>query len=279
MTSRLNPARLQLTPDWLTRVLHPKMPTMFRDLERAFANELDVSRLNAALTGWRVRMPTLARFDSIDALVTFFRAKGSDDEKSKAVVTLAELCRQGDEQAKLLVGELFMPALRGTLSRFRGGPLSSDELESEIAAAFWELVTTTTEETPKPLARLGRRPGDRVLEVIRRERAREKPELPIEELQELAAGTPWPEPSKPGRRALGERETRVLAEARDDGVLTEFEAQLIAMTRIEGLTLDEARVRLGGERSTEALGAARRRAEGLLRAWVEGKEPPPRRKV
>lgn len=255
------------------------MAEMFRELERAYAHELDVSRLNGALAGWAANVPALARFDSIGSLVAFFRAQGFDDEKGKVVVTLAELCRRGDEAAKLLVGELFMPALRGTLRRFRGGPLSADELESEIGAAFWDLVTTTTDNTPKPVARLGRRPGDRVLDAIRRERAREKPELPIEELQELAAGTPWPDPRKPGRPALGEKEAGVLAEARDDGAITEFEVQLIAMTRIEGLTLDEARVRLGGERSTEALGAARRRAERLFQAWVQGKEPPPRRKV
>jgi len=47
-----------------------------------------------------------------------------------------------------------------------------------------------------PSKSLGRRPADLLLDVMEREHRRAEAELPIEELQEHAASTPWPSPGK-----------------------------------------------------------------------------------
>lgn len=67
-------------------------------------------------------------------------------------------------------------------------------------------------------------------------------------------------------------EDLVLARACRNGVITEQDAELIGMTRLDGMPLAEAAALLGASRN--AVKIRRQRAEARLAAWIEGRRIP-----
>lgn len=122
---------------------------LFVSVEQAYARARDSGRLDAALARWRDRLDVLRGFASVAALVGMLRRDDAPWEpKNQVTVGLCDLARERDEDAKLVLMEAYMPALRGVLAEFRGSALEPEDLESEILAGFWATAAKVTSPAP-----------------------------------------------------------------------------------------------------------------------------------
>jgi DNA-directed RNA polymerase specialized sigma24 family protein len=212
--------------------------------------------------------PALARFESLNDLIACFRDQSVDYRvKNPVAVELCLLCQQGDEAAKLVLMELYLPMLYRAAAELMGRGLDLEELDSLLLVGFWEAVSQITEASTKvsgTLRRGSRRTASKAIGELKKS---EKAESSLEQMVEVK-DLHWA-----GRGGAA----AVLDRAVSQEVITDAEARLIQATRLDCSTLQQISEELG--RSAGSLKLARHRAEARLVAWIQGRDPPARRKV
>jgi len=173
----------------------------------------------------------------------------------------AELVRRSREQAgawTVVAVAMAMPALKTIAGSFgRSFDGASEDLDGEIVTAFLDHLATVDISRPGILPRL-RWAAFRAAE---RSVAAE-----IDFVRHAAAFY-----SEPPRMPVG-HEDLVLARAERAGVVSAADADLIGMTRLEGVELAEAAEMLGVSRN--AVKIRRQRAEARLVAWLQKRRVP-----
>lgn len=173
----------------------------------------------------------------------------------------AELVHRSREQGgvwTVVAVAMAMPALKTIAGSFgRSFDGASEDLDGEIVTAFLDHLATIDVSRPGILPRL-RWAAFRAAE---RSVAAE-----IDFVRHAAAFC-----SEPPRMPVG-HEDLVLARAERAGVVSAADADLIGMTRLEGLELAEAAEMLGVSRN--AVKIRRQRAEARLVAWLQGRPVP-----
>lgn len=173
----------------------------------------------------------------------------------------AELIRRSRDMAgawTVVAVAMAMPALKtiaASFARSFDGPVA--DLDGEIVTGFLAHLATIDTTRPAILPRL-RWAAFRAAE---RTVASE-----IDFVRHASAHQ-----SEPPRMPFG-HEDLVLARAEREGILTAADADLIGMTRLEGVALAEAAEMLGA--STNAVKIRRQRAEARLVAWLRGQPVP-----
>ncbi|MGP3916342.1 hypothetical protein [Nonomuraea sp. 10N515B] len=143
-----------------------------------------------------------------------------------------------------------VPALRGIAGRLCRGFVAGDpvDIDTEVLTAFIEAVRTIDVDRPNVLPRMcdtAYRAGERARQNAEANVARK-----ISDNASKAPAVPW------GHLDL------VLADAVAKGVVSELDAELIGLTRLEKLTLAEAAAGLG--LTVEAAKKRRQRSEPIL---------------
>ncbi|WP_240507049.1 hypothetical protein [Thermoactinospora rubra] len=156
------------------------------------------------------------------------------------------------EGAQWLVGAVgvAVPALRGIAGRICRGYEAGEavDIDTEVLAAFIEAVRTIDLDKPAIFPRMcdaARRAGERVRELAESDVARK-----IFDPASRAPAAPWGHPDL------------VLADAVAKGIISELDAELIGLTRLEKRTLAEAADELG--LSAEAAKKRRQRCGPVL---------------
>ncbi|WP_327587002.1 hypothetical protein OHA25_08320 [Nonomuraea sp. NBC_00507] len=188
-------------------------------------------------------------------LLTELRNLLSSREVSNAtrdVVWRHLVTRARHEGAQWLVGAVgvAVPALRAVSGRICRGYVAGDstDIDTEVLARFIEALRTIDVDLPNILPRMrdaAKRAGQRARELAESDASRS---FPLHESAEPP--TPYGHPDL------------VLADAVAKGVVSDLDAELIALTRLEKRTLAEAAALLG--LSTEGAKKRRQRAEPLL---------------
>jgi DNA-directed RNA polymerase specialized sigma24 family protein len=148
-----------------------------------------------------------------------------------------------------------MPALLGTLKQFRRDFPNTDteDLAAEVLAGFLGALKTVDIDRPGIMTRVG-------WAVYRSARRCAYTEANSVRAAKAAASAP-PKPD------FGHVDL-VVAKAVAEGVVSQFEADLIVTTRLEGRSLVEVGEALG--MTANALRMRRRKAEARLAAWLTG---------
>jgi hypothetical protein len=253
---------------------------VFQIIERQFALEREGGGLDRALDRWSLTHNAFLSLTRTDDLVAFCRDESQSYEaRNPIALALCTLFQAGDETAKLMLVEMFMPALRTVLNNYRGNGVSQEDLETEILAGFLKRVGKVTPETQRVIGKLVGAARDAASKAVEAaiKADRTPPTVSLVDLP------PSQEPATPGAAdtatAPDEERLEMLLRAARAGVLTGFEAQLIALTRIGGRSLQEAAGELGSTAPPDALKVKRHRAEWVLAAWIRGEEPPARRNI
>jgi len=220
-----------------------------------------------AFPGWQEARPELRRFASPAQLLAFLQREPAEVTDAPLYAMLALAGRDG--LAGRLCLQAILPALKTQAARIVHRRESREELWELLLAFAWERICRY------PGARVHRVAANVVLDVLHettRELRRGGPALPAPHAARL--GSPGAEPSEPERLGAaaveGLLETAVRA-----GAIAGAEAELILLTRVDGLALALVAERLGV--SYDALLKRRQRAEARLRARVE--RPAPVRKT
>ncbi|WP_055483818.1 hypothetical protein [Sphaerimonospora mesophila] len=164
--------------------------------------------------------------------------------------TLLSRARQDGPQWLVGAVGVAVPALRGISGRICRGYVAGDpeDIDTEVLTAFIEAVRTVDMDRPNVFPRLctmAKRAGERARENAEAGASRHFP------LQESAPPSPpWGHPDL------------VLIDAVAKGVISEVDAELIGMTRLEKRTLTDAANELG--LSMEAAKKRRQRSEPIL---------------
>jgi len=173
----------------------------------------------------------------------------------------AELVRRSREHAgvwTVVAVAMAMPALKSIAGSFgRSFDGAVEDLDGEILAAFLDRLATVDLGQPGILPRLrwaAFRAARRSVEA---------------EIDFVRCSTSFC--SAPPRMPFG-HEDLVLARAEREGAITAADADLIGMTRLEGVELADAAEMLGVSRN--AVKIRRQRAESRLVAWIEGRPVP-----
>ena len=173
----------------------------------------------------------------------------------------AELIRRSRQMAgawTVVAVAMAMPELKKLASTYgRGFDGAAEDLQAEILAAFLEhlkVVDTAAGGIWPKLAWAARRAAIRAVET----------EIDYTRRSEGFC-------SAPPRMPFG-HEDLVLARAEREGVISAADADLIGMTRLEGLQLAEAAEMLGATKN--AVKIRRQRAEARLVAWIAGRRVP-----
>jgi hypothetical protein len=238
-------------------------------IENAFQTRRSSARLASAFELWKKPADTpLARFEDLEELISWYRREAEPADEAETTPVLTTLCKLaggGDQDAALLLLWLLLPLLWWASSDpDYVSALTPDEIDAELVVGMWEAVVGVARQgsdSPKKeivseLLDAGRR---RALAAAQQSR---QWELHREELTEL---TPSPV-------AGSANAARLIEQARDNGVITDVEADLIVWTRLSRLPLAEA----GAAQNLKADTARKRRnrAEARLLAWIaEGPLP------
>lgn len=239
------------------------------DIESAFEGLRGSSRLRSAFAGWQRRHEALGAFSDVEEMLAFCRdPEPRDLDKRDAVVAaVCEEARTGQQVAQHAVVWLFLPGLLRLAQEVDPSRvLEPEDLWGELVAGFWEGVSRV-------------RPGSRVkghlLNSARwraRKVIREASEYQSrrEDLSDSAEVQGMLEP------AIGELGD-VLSEVVAAGVITQREADLIRLTRLEGFSLGALARRRNV--SKDSLRLRLLRAEARLLSWLHGDAPSARRTV
>ncbi len=225
------------------------MRTVEKNFERLRAN----SRIEDAFQGWKEDQPALEGFEGVEELIRFCRNRNDDllHEKNRVIAAVCAEAAQDDDEAGLLLVWLFIGIFRNLAGRIGECPLSPDELESEMLAAFWEEVRRAEEE--KLVGNLFYAVKHRLWEAIREKRA------------ELSRRSDFNlEPA--GASPFVNNPALVVERAAKEGVLSAADAELVIATRLEDLSVEDF-VRKHGL-SLEGTHKRRQRAEQKLIDWL-----------
>lgn len=237
--------------------------------------------LHEALQRWRSEHPALASYEGIEDILKLFRDKGAAyEDKNPVTIALCQLVQDEDELAMVVLVELYAPSLRNSVGRKVGkSPLTVDELHTESVDAFLAAARAVTPETDKVSGRLKGRVGDHLGDEVKAANRAQNRQYPIapERLERAVDARAGSHQSAEDEMLQAVAPRELLEEAVRAGVITAFEAGMIEDTRPGGLSLKELAERL--DRPFGHVKQQRWRAEQVLKAWLAGKKPPPRRNV
>jgi DNA-directed RNA polymerase specialized sigma24 family protein len=193
---------------------------------------LAAGSLRAELARWSRRNPGLARFETPWVLLRFLRAPGDAEAKDDLLRTLLTLART-EPLAGRVVLQALLPGLKAQAGRQLFGAEERDELWELTLAHCWEQIRCY------PLGQRPRRVAANILldtlHATLGERKRERrfrQELTNDDAP-VASGVAAADVEAPLRAAVTAR------------ALTGSDAELILLTRIDGLSLAEASAALG----------------------------------
>jgi DNA-directed RNA polymerase specialized sigma24 family protein len=190
-------------------------------------------RLARRLRAWAAVEPALARFGSAEALFRFLRSEPSAERDAVFRTLLASA--KTDELAGLVLLEALLPGLKRLAGQLLIETRNRDSVWAVLLACAWERIRAY------PLERRPRRLAANLLLDTRKAVAKElgRELYPPEQPRALGAlGQPYPACRADDIDALLDRAVAA-------GALSRREAELIASTRIDGLTLAELAGRLG----------------------------------
>jgi DNA-directed RNA polymerase specialized sigma24 family protein len=230
-------------------------------LERDWQRELHRPVLRSRFRAWRSTEAALTRFDDVPALLRFLRGAGSGAEKDAVLAALLARARSEPLAARLVL-EAMLPGLKKLAGRLLTDAREREELWSAVLACAWERIRTyPVERRPRKVA------ANLLLDTLRGT------------LATLAASRRGPAtqtfPAQLEAPARCESDVDgLLAEAVAAGAVSEEEAELILLTRIDGASLKA----LAAERgmSFDTLKHRRHRAERRLLVFL-GRRPVPQR--
>lgn len=229
-----------------------------QSIDSKFAEALQAGLFEAAFRHWSKRAPAIARFRSFDDLIALAtNLEGSAGaERNLALDALCGLAREGDQEAGVLLLWVFSRAFHGIKKRIGDCPLSPEELESEMTAAFWEAVASN-----QGAERLGSRLFYHVLQAAWRAVKAARSEI---------TGRVELEPEMVGASQKCADPSGIVQDACDRGALDEIGAELILATRVDGSPIGKVAFRLGLK--PEAAGMRRKRAERALVAYINNEK-------
>lgn len=235
-------------------MLHHLDMAVFAEVEKRFSTALSSGRLDSDLGCWRSRHPDLGRFANIEELIQFCRhSDPCDQAKDRVVSALRREAVSGpDGTAALVLIWLFRPTLI-SLARTGREHLEVEDLDAELLAGFWEIVATDG-EVGKLCGRLKNGARHRAQRAARKEAIYKRGAAPYgtgeDSAATLDAESPWP----------------LLAQAREKGVVSALDLEIIVRTRFEGFSLKEVACQL--KMNHQVAGRRRKAAENHLRVWL-----------
>lgn len=255
---------------------------LLNQMELRFRAMRGSHQLHQAFERWSSEYPALAPYERIRDIWKLFRDKSASyEEKNPVTIALCKLVQAGDELAIVVLVELYAPSLRSAVGRNIGkSPLTVDELHTEAVDGLLTAARGVAPETERVSGRLAGRVGDHLSDAVTAANKVQQLQLSVapERLDPLVERSVGSHQSAEEEmlEALAPRE--LLERAIRAGVITEVEARLIEVTRSQGgLSLKDLAERL--QVSYGLVKQRRYRAEQLLKAWLAGKKPPPRRDV
>lgn len=245
---------------------------LLAEIEETFQGARQTLVLCEAFRLWQKSQPqALADFENLEDLIALCRRPDAAAYGRKSDV-LAALClearsAEGSSQlAGLLICWLLLPGLwelSNTLSPI--SCLSLDEMDGELIAGLWNVAATISPGSRKVAGRLIRGAHNKAVRRIVREWAYSRHFEPTDEIAPVA------------RNSSEITESEVIAEAKCNGVLTDYEARLIEASRLQDVSLQDL-ANLDGV-SCSGLRLKRWRAEARLAAWLADGDVPSRRIV
>ena len=225
-------------------------------VEDGFRSLRKSGQIEKAFQGWKRRHAALCEYSSVEGLIHLFRSpeEGLVYEKNDVLAALCEEVGEGDETAGILLVWIFIGAFRRIVGKIGQSPLSQDELESEMFTAFWEAAKTNGSNAERLTLRLFdtiRGAARKALKQARRDASR---------TAEFDLDPAGPSPFVDNPALVVER-------ARDEGIITEEEAEIIIANRLEGVSVEE--FGLAQDLTREAAGMRRMRAEEKLTNWLQ----------
>ena len=194
----------------------------------------------------------------VRAILTATGTQVPDTVRDAVWAELVRRCRQQPGVWTVAAAGMALPALRKLAAGFArsyDGPI--EDLDADILTGFLEqlaVVDTGKQGIFPDLWWAARRAGSRTSAAE------------IDFMRHAAGYASAPPPAPCGHEDL------VLARAQRHGVITAEDAELIGMTRLDGMSLAEAAQALGA--SKNAVKIRRQRAEARLVAWIEGRRVP-----
>lgn len=256
---------------------------LLSELGRRYRKKRASAPFDDLFEAWRATYPPFAEYKNVEALIKFFRDDDDPEDyepKNAVAIILAGLAREGDETAGLVLFELYLPGLYDIADEYgKHEVVESDDLDAEIVAGFWAAAEKLTPDTQIATGKLMWGAKDKAIELVTK--AIDK--LGVETLPEdfdlywsmiadlRDTADPFGEVEAQGSVA------DVLRAAEEEDILTNFEAHLIALTRLEGLSLQQVADCLGVGKGR--IKGRRHRAEGRLVRWLRDEEVPARRKI
>lgn len=223
-----------------------------------FATLRAAGNLDAALVRWRKdECSPLKKFVHLDELVELLEIPEEELKQDKDVVlrALCELARGGDEEASLLLIWLFLGVFRKTQGEIGLCRLSEEELEAEMLAGFWEEVSRDHDAEENVAARLFYSVHNRAWKAIR---------------WANRGGSPDPDVGSDfdarGLRGQLPDPIWLIERAKNEGVLSQGQADLILANRVQGRRIEDLADEAGISR--QAMGMRRTRAEQKFLAWL-----------
>lgn len=232
-------------------------------LERELRRELSGPVLAARYDEWARQEPVLARLGGPVKLLRFLRGRPAPACSDAVLCALLGRARSEPIAARLVLHAL-LPGLKALARRMLAGADEREELWSALLTIAWEEIRSY------PLERRPRRVAanlllDMLRPTLRAMRAARTGEPPTTlESRELRPAWPTTEGRDPDA---------LLGEAVAAGAITAQEADLVAVTRVDGVPLAHL-AELGGQ-PYNRLKVRRQRAERRLLVWL-GYPPVPR---
>jgi hypothetical protein len=153
-----------------------------------------------------------------------------------------------DPPARLLLLRLYLPGLSSRWLKFRAGGLPQDELEAELVAGFLERATKTHLGAERLTARLLDAARDRARQAIGERLKRLASEFATAE--EAAFEAAGGEVTDAAEEVLGSTEASdLLRRAVAEGVLEKEHAEILWLTSVEDLTIEQAARRVGSTKT------------------------------
>jgi DNA-directed RNA polymerase specialized sigma24 family protein len=232
-------------------------------LERDWQRELHRPLLHRQFRAWREAEPALARFEEPAALLRFLRARGPSAGKDAVLCALLARARR-EPLAGRVVLEAMLPGLKSLAGRLLVDAREREELWSALMACAWERIRAyPVERRPRKVA------ANLLLDTMRGTLAM----LSGWRRDPVARAFPPSHELEAIEVCEGDVD-RLLAEASAAGALSQDEAELILLTRIDGASLAE----LAADRGVrfDTLKHRRHRAERRLLVFL-GHRPVPQK--
>lgn len=233
-------------------------------LERELRRELSGPLLAARYADWAREEPALARLGGPVQMLRFLRGRPAPAWSDAVLRALLARARSEPIAGRLLLHAL-LPGLKALARRALAGADEREELWSALLAIAWERIRSY------PLERRPRRIAanlllDTLRPTLRAMRAARAGELSTA-LESRELRPVWPTTAEDGGADA------LLGEAVAAGALTGQEAELVAVTRFDGVPLAHIATATGASYNTVKV--RRQRAERRLLIWM-GYPPVPR---